>query len=235
MLAGSATSRPLRGGVRLRFALLVTMIGLLAAAVALVGVPKPADVATAVADLGALGPVVVIVSSAMLLAALVPRSVLAAAAGLVFGPLLGAGYILAGAAVGALVAFALGRLLGRDFLATRRRLARLDRWLTDRGIWAVVLLRLLPVAPFGLVSYGFGTTGIRVRHYLLGTAIGVAPSTLVFAYLGAAAMAPGSPAFLLSLLAAAVLVAASAITHAALRRRAVDGRPARASRGIRPS
>jgi uncharacterized membrane protein YdjX (TVP38/TMEM64 family) len=196
--------------------MLVAFIVLLGAATAALGVPQPSAAAAMVADFGPLGPPAVVAATALLLAALVPRSVLAAAAGLVFGPLMGSAYVLAGAALGAMVAFTLGRWLGRDFLSAR--LTRLDRWLTTRGTWPVVVLRILPIAPFGLVSYGFGTTAIRVRHYLAGTAIGVVPSTVVYAHLGAAAMRPGSTAFLVSCAAAVVLAVGVAAAHAVLRR-----------------
>ena len=204
---------------KVRFALLAVVIVLLATGVSALGVPKPEAVAAAVNDLGIAGPFITMLGSALLLLALVPRSVLAAAAGLVFGPLLGSAYVLTGVALGALVAFAAGRILGRDFVASRSRLSRAGAWLTDRGLWGVLVLRILPVAPFGLVSYGLGTTGIRVRSYLVGTAIGAAPSTVVYAHLGAAAMQPASPAFVLSVAAAVLLGVGGAIASAVAHRR----------------
>jgi uncharacterized membrane protein YdjX (TVP38/TMEM64 family) len=80
-------------------------------------------------------------------------------------------------------------------------------------------MRLLPVAPFGLVSYAFGTTGVSLRTYLLGTAVGALPSTVIYASLGAAAMAPGSPAFAASVAAAVALGVGTAGATAVARRR----------------
>jgi uncharacterized membrane protein YdjX (TVP38/TMEM64 family) len=202
-----------------RLALLVVLVSSFAAAVAVSGVPEPAGLAAEVSGLGTAGPVVVVAASAFLLLALVPRSVLAAGAGLVFGPVAGGVYVLAGATLAALAAFAAGRALGRDFVASRDRLAAVDGWLTRRGVVGVALLRILPVAPFGLVSYGFGTTGIRVGSYLAGTAAGAAPSTFVYASLGDSALSPGSPGFLISVAAAALLAAGGAAAAAMLRRR----------------
>lgn len=209
---------------KMRFALLGALILVFAVGVATFGVPDPKDVAANVGDLGVLGPLVMIVGSALLLLALVPRSVLAAAAGLMFGPLTGTAYVLAGVAVGALAAFAAGRLLGRDFVASSSRLAGADAWLSARGVWGVLVLRILPVAPFGLVSYGLGTTGIGIRSYLLGTALGAAPSTVVYAYLGASAMRPDSVEFALSVVAALLLVVSGAVASAWARRRRHAGR-----------
>ena len=187
--------------------------------VAVLGAPNPEDLARFVEDLGILDSVVAVAISALLLLALVPRSVLAAGAGLAFGPVLGATYVLAGAALGALAAFAAGRWLGRDFIMMRSRLAAADAWLASRGAIGVVVVRILPVAPFGLVSYAYGTTGISVRAYLIGTAVGAAPSTAVYATLGASALNPGSPAFAASLAAAVALTVASATVTGVLRRR----------------
>jgi uncharacterized membrane protein YdjX (TVP38/TMEM64 family) len=139
----------------------------LAAGAVVLGVPQPQRLAVSMAEVGAAAPLVIVAAVAILLAALVPRSALAAAAGLVFGPWLGSLYVLTGAGLAALLAFAAGRRLGRDFVAARSRLAGVDAWLTARGAWSVAVLRVLPIAPFGLVSYGFGTTGIRLRSYLL--------------------------------------------------------------------
>ncbi|WP_430781834.1 TVP38/TMEM64 family protein [Actinoplanes sp. G11-F43] len=201
-----------------RLVLLIVLVLACAVTVAVAGVPEPERLAAGVVELGVFGPVAVVGGTTLLLAALVPRSVLAAGAGLVFGPLAGGGYVLAGAALAALLAFGAGRVLGREFVAARGRLAGLDAWLARRGVLSVALMRILPIAPFGLVSYGFGTTAIRVRHYLIGTAIGAAPSTLVYATLGDSALSPGSPGFALSIGAAVLLAAGGAVATAILRR-----------------
>jgi uncharacterized membrane protein YdjX (TVP38/TMEM64 family) len=83
----------------------------------------------------------------------------------------------------------------------------------------VLTLRLLPVAPFGLVSYAFGATGVRLRAYLAGTALGAVPSTVVYATLGAHALSPGSPGFVYSLLAALVMSLTTSTTMVVLARR----------------
>ena len=70
-----------------------------------------------------------------------------------------------------------GRWAGRGVLAARAggRLHRLDGWLARRGLLAVVVVRLLPLAPFGLVGYAYGTTVRRAaattcRARLIGAA-----------------------------------------------------------------
>jgi uncharacterized membrane protein YdjX (TVP38/TMEM64 family) len=202
----------------IRFSLLVFLVGGLAAVVFSSGVPRPEELRTAVATLGLAGPLLAVAGTAMLSAAMVPRTVLAAAGGLLFGPFTGAAYVLIGAAAGALVAFAIGRWLGRDFIATRRRAAGVDRWLGARGFLGVLTLRLLPIAPFGLVSYAFGTTAVSMRAFLAGTALAIVPSTVVYASLGAHALAPGTAGFAWSLAAALALPAVGVCAAAVLGR-----------------
>jgi uncharacterized membrane protein YdjX (TVP38/TMEM64 family) len=62
-----------------------------------------------------------VIGSALLVAALVPRTLLALAGGALFGTVLGAVYVLVGVTTGAALAFCVGRLLGRTFVSTRLR------------------------------------------------------------------------------------------------------------------
>jgi uncharacterized membrane protein YdjX (TVP38/TMEM64 family) len=185
----------------------VTLVAALAGAVAALGVPKPGEAAAVVADLGSVAPAIAVAGCAVLVLGLFPRTVLSAAAGLVFGPWAGAGYVIAGATAGALVAFGVGRWLGRDFVAAQARIRRIDGWLTRGGVLGVLTVRVLPIAPFGLVSYGFGISGVRLRAYLAGTVLGMLPSTLVYANLGAAATEPGSAEFLVAAVVAILFAA----------------------------
>ncbi|MQA27042.1 MAG: hypothetical protein GEU94_16625, partial [Micromonosporaceae bacterium] len=139
-----------------RFASLVAVVTLLAVGFGVGGVPESDAIATAVADWGVAAPAAAVAATAVLLLALVPRTLLAAAAGLLFGPAAGAAYLIAGATIGAATAFGLGRWLGRDFVAAQALVRRADRWIARGGVLGVLALRLLPIAPFGLVSYALG-------------------------------------------------------------------------------
>lgn len=142
----------------------------------------------AVSALGPSGPPVAMAIGTVLLAALVPRTAISLASGALFGPLTGGACALAAAMLAAAVTFLAGRWAGRDYLAARagNRLHRLDGWLSRRGLLAVVVVRLLPLAPYGLVGYAYGTTSVRRRHYLLGTLVGAAPSAFSYAAIGGA-------------------------------------------------
>lgn len=87
------------------------------------------------------------------------------------------------------------------------RLARLDARLSRHGFTAVLVLRLVPLFPFGLVNYGAGALGVRFWPYLAATALGIAPGTVVYVALGGALRDSGSALLWIAL---AGLVALSA-------------------------
>lgn len=111
----------------------------------------------------------------------VPVMLLIAVTGVVFGPLFGTVYALAGSVMSAAACYYAGHRLGRD---TVRRLAgtrinRLSRRIAQRGLLAMVLIRLLPLAPFTVVNIVAGASHIRLRDFLLGTLIGMTPGVIV--------------------------------------------------------
>jgi uncharacterized membrane protein YdjX (TVP38/TMEM64 family) len=197
---------------RFRAGLLVVVVGVLLALVVRTGLPTPQRAR----EVAAGSPVLAVVAIALLAVALFPRAGVAVLAGAVFGPVAATGYVLTGTLVGAAVAFGVGRVLGRDFLdrlTVRRggRLARVDGWLGRRSFVAVVLARVLPVVPFGLLSYGFGATRVPLATFLAGTAVGILPSTFLYAVVGSAASDPTSPLFLAATGLTAVLAVGGAV------------------------
>jgi phospholipase D1/2 len=131
---------------------------------------------------------VVAVLLAFLLSSLlfVPVTIVIAGTGALFGPLLGPAYALAGSLLAAAAAFAVGRLLGRDWvrqLASRRVMA-LNRRLTRHGLVAMTVLRLFPVAPFTVVNLIAGASEIRARDYMLGSLIGMSPGIVLMTLFG---------------------------------------------------
>ena len=98
-----------------------------------------------------------------------------------FGPPWGMALCFAGAGLSALLSHRLGHWLGHALLLRLAgpRVRLLSEALGRRGLLAVVLMRLTPIAPFAVVNMVAGATHIRPLQMLLGTWIGMAPSTLV--------------------------------------------------------
>lgn len=136
---------------------------------------------------GPLGALAFVVGYALLCLLPAPKAVLTALGGLLYGLWLGALLSWVAAMTGAVVAFGLGRGLGRDAVdrLTRGRVARADALLAEHGLGAVVAARLVPVVPFTAINYAAGLTGVRWRHYVVGSALGMVPGSLAYAALGA--------------------------------------------------
>ena len=114
---------------------------------------------------------------------LVPVTLLIGVCVLVFGPVEGAVYAVAGSLASAASTYTIGRFLGRDAV---RRLAgqglnALSRRLARKGLLAMTLVRLLPVAPFSIVNIVAGASHIGWRDFLLGTLLGMVPGIIVIA------------------------------------------------------
>lgn len=167
-----------------------------------------------------------------------PAAVFTLAAGALFGVAEGMVVTEIGATVGAVIAFWLARVLGRNFVArvSGASVARLDERFAHRGFVAVLAVRLVPVLPFAAVNYVSGLTSIRFRDYLAGTVVGILPAVGVYVVIGAYGSEPGSWPFLVAVGALMVLVVggfvagqrgrrrrAAAATAGISQRRAADG------------
>lgn len=161
---------------------------------------------------------------AALTVAMFPASVVTLAGGALFGAVTGAVLTVAGATVGATAAFVIGRRLSRASVEAiaGQRLRDLDRRLEHRGFVTVLTLRLVPLVPFNVLNYAAGSTALRARHYVAGTAIGIIPGSIAFAAAGAAAGEPSSPVFVVAVAGLAILTLGGAV---AARRMSQQGSP----------
>lgn len=135
-------------------------------------------------------PLVFIGLYAVLTTVGVPMVVMTFVAGFTFGAMYGTLYVLIGANIGANLAFDLARYLGRDFISRyiKGPIDRIDRQLRNKGFLRMLQLRLIPLIPFNLLNFAAGLSGIRKIHYVLGTMIGITPSTFIYAYTAASLM-----------------------------------------------
>ncbi|GAA4786886.1 hypothetical protein GCM10023329_42240 [Streptomyces sanyensis] len=157
-----------------------------------------------------------------------PKPVLNIAAGVLFGGPEGLLLAVAGTTLGGVLAFGLGRGLGREALQPflkGKAAAALDRLLTEQGFRSVFLLRVIPGVPFPAVNFAAAFSGVRLRSFAAATALGVLPGTAAYVVAGASAASPASPAFLISV---AVMVALTALTAVSMRqaRRSATATPA---------
>ncbi|MCE0486547.1 TVP38/TMEM64 family protein [Ornithinimicrobium sediminis] len=174
-------------GLMVRAALLVVLLAAAAAAAWTVGSPDVARLRAQVDAAGLWAPAVFVAGYALWSLLPVPKNVVTVLAGGLFGFLSGAMLAWLGAMLGAVAAFGVARWLGRDGVDAllRGRLRQVDARLRDRGLVALLTVRLVPVLPFTVINYGAGVTGVTLRDYVLGTALGMLPGTLAYAAIGA--------------------------------------------------
>jgi uncharacterized membrane protein YdjX (TVP38/TMEM64 family) len=126
-----------------------------------------------------------LVMAGFVVLALLPVTLLVAATGLAFGPLLGPIYAMAGCLASASAAFAAGRWLTRHGVAgwQHPRILQMLRAMRRNGTLAVFLIRKVP-APFALVNAAIGASPIAYRDFVAGTALGMTALVLALAGFG---------------------------------------------------
>ncbi|MDH4093359.1 MAG: TVP38/TMEM64 family protein [Betaproteobacteria bacterium] len=160
--------------------------------------------------LGMTGPlaVVALIALAVLVSPL-PSAPVALAAGALYGHTWGTVYVLSGAMLGALGAFSLARLLGREAL---------QRWLGHRlpksrlgsqgSLMTIVFVsRLLPFISFDVVSYATGLTNLALWRFAVATLVGVLPTSFLLAHFGGEMVAGELDRMLYAVLALGLLTA----------------------------
>jgi uncharacterized membrane protein YdjX (TVP38/TMEM64 family) len=116
-----------------------------------------------------------------------PAELVTFIAGHEFGVFWGSVYSWIGAMLGACLAFALSRYLGRDFVTkfmTASTARKLDAWTGDQNASAFLLARFIPVIAFNLINYAAGLTKVGWWTFLWTTGVGILPLTVLFVYLG---------------------------------------------------
>ena len=116
---------------------------------------------------------------------LLPGLVFSFIGAMLFGIWEGTLYTWIGATIGATCAFLFARALGREFVdrLLGGKLQALDQRLRQHGFVSLLILRLVPLFPFNGLNFGCGLTSLRLRDYVLATAIGIVPGTFVYQYL----------------------------------------------------
>jgi phospholipase D1/2 len=178
------------GENRMRRALaLVAGLVVLAAALALVWTRSPLkDIVTRenAAGLAATfsgywwAPLVVLVAYTPASLIMFPRWIITMTAVLAFGPWEGIVIAMSGVILAGLATFAPGRLVDRE---TVRRIAgpRLNpvaRFMERKGLVAVTLIRLVPIAPFPVVNLLMGALRVKTWQFVAGTFIGMLPGMI---------------------------------------------------------
>lgn len=135
----------------------------------------------------AAGPLLVVWLAMVHVIVWYPAEILDAAAGYVFGfgvgfPLMLGSWVLSG-----LASYAVGRHFARPVLyraVGEERFQRMEHLVKRGGALALIGARLIPIMPFSLMGYVCGATQVPLKRFVWTTAVGYAPITAYFTYLG---------------------------------------------------
>lgn len=143
--------------------------------------------AKSVHALGWPGAVATFAATYLLTLLLVPIIPMILACGWLYGPW-GAALSLMAAVASAATAFAVARALGggaaAQALLERPRARALAELAARGGALTVALVRVSPLLPFTPTNAVLGLTPMRLRDLVLGTALGMAPGTVLYAWAG---------------------------------------------------
>lgn len=109
-------------------------------------------------------------------------------AGIIFNFWAGLMTVLVAGVLTQATTFSIARYFARDWIEQRlSRIPNADRIMAaveEEGLKLVILLRLNPFVPAVVKGYGFGTTRIGLKTYLLGSFFGSLPLATAYVYLG---------------------------------------------------
>jgi len=143
---------------------------------------------TWVAGFGLLAPLAFFALRVFGAVVLIPGSIMALAAGALFGVVHGAIYNLFASTAGAILAFAIARYVAPDWIAQRFAsndlLTRVLQGVEAEGWRFVAFVRLVPLFPYNLLNYALGLTRIKLSHYSVATLACMIPADVAYVYMG---------------------------------------------------
>ncbi|MDK8462358.1 VTT domain-containing protein [Marinobacter sp. SS13-12] len=182
-----SSSWPFRLGMAVAVVLVMAMLWLVLRQLGMPASLSPDALSAWLNGQGAWGPVFLFLM--MVLAVVVgpiPTLPVSAASGLAYGVLAGTLLAATGALAGAMIAFSIARILGRE--ALKKKLSTNPVFASDGSqrllFWMVFVTRLIPLFSFALISYAAGVTAIHGWRFAVASLLGMLPMTFVFAGLG---------------------------------------------------
>ena len=172
-----------------RLLLLIGIVALFAAAAYFLPVAEwTTSLAERARRTGGMGVALFFVAYVVATVAFLPGSILTLAAGFAYGPLWGLAIVSPASVAGATAAFLLGRTLLRDWAVRKTRgspqMRAIERAVEREGFKLVLLLRLSPLIPFNVLNYALSLSNVRLGTYVVASAVGMLPATVLYVYLG---------------------------------------------------
>lgn len=141
---------------------------------------------TQVRGKGISGELLFIGMGALVTALGVPRQAVSFLAGYAFDFAFGSVLGVVATVGGCIAAFFYARWFGRGLVAARfpDRIRRIDGFIHENTLSMTLLIRLLPVGSNLVTNLAAGVANVRAVPFVIGSALGYIPQTLVFALIG---------------------------------------------------
>ncbi|MCQ9208758.1 MAG: TVP38/TMEM64 family protein [Omnitrophica bacterium] len=147
----------------------------------------PAALRDYIQGFGKLAPIIYILAYSLnTISVLPPIAGLSLAAGLAFGSLWGAIYLMIAALIGTSCTFFISRFFGRGFVERllKGRFKNLDDLLKRRGFITVLFFRVVPLVPYEVLNYAGGLSKMRFRDYFFASFLGLIPGVIIASFFG---------------------------------------------------
>lgn len=114
----------------------------------------------------------------------VPATLLTAAAGLMWSWPEALVYVSLGCNLGANLGYLAGLRMARGRMekVTHPKLKSVQKLLTGHGLYSMVFVRVVPVAPFHVVNIGAGAAGVKWRDFFWATLLATMPGRILALY-----------------------------------------------------
>ena len=134
-----------------------------------------------------IGIIAFVTFYALWVAALLPSSWISMLGGFIYGSIFGSIFVFFGAFIGALITFTSVRIFLRTWIQNRLnsfpKLQSIEQSISNEGIKFIVLTRLSPAFPFGLLNLAYGLSNVKFREFVIGL-LAILPGTLLYCSLG---------------------------------------------------
>lgn len=136
---------------------------------------------------GLTGLLIFLGAAGVFTAAGLPRQIVSFLGGYAFGLWAGVAAAVLATVLGAAAAFGYARFIGQRVVKQRfpDRVQRIDAFLARHPFRMTLLIRFLPVGSNLVTNLAAGVSSVKMAPFLVGSAVGYVPQTLVFALLGA--------------------------------------------------
>lgn len=128
----------------------------------------------------------IIISYLVLLTVMFPLTILVVVTGFLFSPYWAMLYATVATLCSSALSYWIGHWLGRSTIEKHsgRYLRTASRFMQENSVHSMVVINLLPIAPFTMTNMMAGAFQLQFSRYMIGSAIGIIPGLIVVTLLG---------------------------------------------------